>query len=59
MQRNEAPEGSLGQPAPTHSAVSVAVAVALEHVSTVSVPPTGKPAGRLIWYACLGAVVSA
>ena len=30
----------------------------MEHVSTVSVPPSGKPAGRLIWYACFGVVVN-
>jgi len=58
-QRNEAPEGSLGQPVPTHSTASSVVVVALEHVVTVRLPPSGKPAGRLIWYACLGTVVSA
>ena len=59
IQRKEAPDGSLGQPAPTCSTVSAAVPVELEHVSMVSVPPRGKPAGRLIWYACFAVVESA
>lgn len=48
MQRNEATEVSLGQPAPTCSTVLDAVPVELEHVSTVSTPPKGKPTGRVI-----------
>ena len=58
MQRKDAPDGSDGQPWPTHKTVSSVDAVALAHVSTLSEPPSGKSSGRLIVYACLGTVVS-